>query len=130
MMTTSPDRVLVLTSYPPRVCGIATYTQDLVTALNRTFTGPYRYTVCALEDGNVPRDHPAEVTHRLNTSDAEDHLRLAFKVDHDPRIKSVWVQHEFGLYNGGQGQYLLQFLRAVHKPIAITFHTVLPAPSA
>jgi len=130
MHITTPDRVLVLTSYPPRVCGIATYTQDLVTALNRTFTGPYRYTVCALEDGLVPRDYPSEVTHRLNTSDAEDHIRLAFDIDHDPRIKQVWVQHEFGLYTGGQGQYLLQFLSAVHKPIAITFHTVLPAPSA
>jgi len=130
MISTAPDRVLVLTSYPPRVCGIATYTQDLVTALNRTFTGPYRYTVCALEDGLVPRDYPGEVTHRLNTSDAEDHIRLALDVDHDPRIKSVWVQHEFGLFNGGQGQFLLQFLGAVHKPIAITFHTVLPAPSA
>ena len=129
MMTTALDRVLVLTSYPPRVCGIATYTQDLVTALNRTFTGPYRYTVCALEDGLVPRHYPSEVTHRLNTSDGEDHERLAMDVDHDPRIKSVWVQHEFGLYNGGQGQYLLQFLHAVNKPVAITFHTVLPSPS-
>ncbi len=129
MKTFTPDRVLVLTSYPPRVCGIATYTQDLVTALNRTFTGPYRYTVCALEDGHVPRDYPIEVTHRLNTSDAEDHVRLAFDLDHDPRIKQVWVQHEFGLYNGGHGDYLLQFLSVVHKPIAITFHTVLPAPS-
>lgn len=128
-MTTSPDRVLVLTSYPPRVCGIATYTQDLVTALNRAFTGPYRYTVCALEDGLVPRDYPSEVTHRLNTLDAQDHVRLAMDVDHDPQIKSVWVQHEFGLYNGGEGQYLLQFLQVVHKPVSITFHTVLPDPS-
>ena len=129
MMTASPDQVLVLTSYPPRVCGIATYTQDLITALNRTFTGPYRYTVCALEDRLVPRDYPSEVTHRLNTADAEDHVRLALDVDQDPRIRSVWVQHEFGLYNGGQGAHLLQFLHAVNKPVAITFHTVLPAPS-
>ena len=129
-MSTFSDRVLVLTSYPPRVCGIATYTQDLITALNRTFTGPYRYTVCALEDGVVARDYPSEVTHHLNTSDAEDHMRLAFDLDHDPRIEQVWVQHEFGLYSGGEGQYLLRFLHAVHKPIAITFHTVLPSPSA
>lgn len=130
MNTSSQGRILVLTSYPPRVCGIATYTQDLVTALNRTFSAPHRYTICALEDGLVPRDYPGEVTHHLNTSDVDDHLRLASEVDNDPRIEQVWVQHEFGLYNGGQGQYLLRFLDAVHKPIAITFHTVLPAPSA
>lgn len=130
MNNTSQARVLVLTSYPPRVCGIATYTQDLITALNRTFSGPHRYTICALEDGAVDRDYPKEVTHHLNTSDLNDHLRLALEVEHDPRIKQVWVQHEFGLYNSGQGDHLLRFLDAVDKPVAITFHTVLPAPSA
>ena len=130
MNITSQARVLVLTSYPPRVCGIATYTQDLVTALNRTFSGPHRYTICALEDGPVIRDYPKEVTHHLNTLDLYDHIRLALEVDHDPRIEQVWVQHEFGLYHGGQGEYLIQFLDAVHKPVVITFHTVLPTPSA
>ncbi|MGV3636980.1 MAG: glycosyltransferase [Flavobacteriales bacterium] len=123
------DRVLVLASYPPRVCGIATYTQDLVTALNRTLDGPLRYTVCALEDGKVPRDYPTEVTHTLDTKDAADHIRLALEVDQDPRIVGVWVQHEFGLYQGGDGQFLLQFLSALEKPVAVTFHTVLPSPS-
>ena len=123
------DRVLVLTSYPPRVCGIATYTQDLLTALNRTFNGPFRYTVCALEDGRISRDYPKEVTHTLDTKDAADHIRLALEVDQDPRIGRVWVQHEFGLFQGGDGHFLLQFLNAVEKPVAVTFHTVLPSPS-
>lgn len=129
MTQRATDRVLILTSYPPRVCGIATYTQDLVTALNRTFDGPFRYTVCALEDGKVSRDYPTEVTHTLDTKDAADHIRLALEVDQDPRIDRVWVQHEFGLYQGGEGQFLLQFLNAVEKPVAVTFHTVLPSPS-
>jgi glycosyltransferase involved in cell wall biosynthesis len=130
MTTLTTDRVLILTSYPPRVCGIATYTQDLVSALNRTFNGPFRYTVCALESGPVLRDYPAEVTHTLDTKDPDDHIRLALEVDQDPRIDRVWVQHEFGLYPGGEGQFLLQFLNAVDKPVAVTFHTVLSSPSA
>ncbi|MBP6699005.1 MAG: glycosyltransferase [Flavobacteriales bacterium] len=129
MKPPTTDRVLILTSYPPRVCGIATYTQDLVTALGRTFHGPFRYTVCALEDGNISRDYPDEVIHTLNTSDVDDHIRLALEVDNDPSIALIWVQHEFGLYQGGAGNYLLQFLGAVNKPVAITFHTVLPSPS-
>jgi glycosyltransferase involved in cell wall biosynthesis len=130
MTQRATDRVLILASYPPRVCGIATYTQDLVTALNRTFNGPFRYAVCALEDGKVSRDYPTEVTHTLDTKDAGDHIRLALEVDHDPRIDRVWVQHEFGLFQGGEGQFLLQFLNAVEKPVAVTFHTVLPSPSS
>ena len=127
-MNSASDRVLVLTSYPPRVCGIATYTQDLVSALNRTFSAPVRYTICALEDVPVLRNYPQEVSHTLNTSDPDDHDRLAFEVAHDPHIKSVWVQHEFGLYTGGEGQYLLRLLKVIRKPVTITFHTVLPAP--
>ncbi|MBL7986063.1 MAG: glycosyltransferase, partial [Flavobacteriales bacterium] len=129
MTQRTTDRVLILTSYPPRVCGIATYTQDLVTSLSRTFNGPFRYTVCALEDGKVSRDYPPEVTHTLDTKDPADHIRLALEVDQDPRIDRVWVQHEFGLYQGGDGHFLLQFLNAVAKPVAVTFHTVLSAPS-
>lgn len=129
MKNTSPDRVLVLTSYPPRVCGIATYTQDLVTALNKTFAGPDRYTVCAVENTRIHRAYPPEVTHRLNAMDHDDHIRLAGEVDQDARIKRVWVQHEFGLYQGGEGNYLLRLLNAVSKPVAITFHTVLTSPS-
>ena len=125
----TPDRVLILTSYPPRVCGIATYTQDMVTALNRTFNGPFRYTVCSLEDGPVTRPYPPEVTHTLDTKNPHDHIRLALEVDQDPRIDRVWVQHEFGLFQGGDGQFLLQFLNAVSKPVAVTFHTVLSSPS-
>ncbi|MBK8498239.1 MAG: glycosyltransferase [Flavobacteriales bacterium] len=128
MKIIASDRILVLTSYSPRVCGIATYAQDLVTALNRTFSAPFRYVVCALEDTPILRNYPGEVTRVLNTSDPEDHACLAFEVDHDPRIKIVWVQHEFGLYNGGRGDHLLRFMQAIHKPVTITFHTVLPAP--
>ncbi|MBX2981438.1 MAG: glycosyltransferase [Flavobacteriales bacterium] len=130
MKNTAPDRVLVLTSYPPRVCGIATYTQDLVSALNKTFSGPDRYTVCAVENSSIDRAYPSEVTHRLNAMYPDDHIRLAGEVDRDESIKRVWVQHEFGLYQAGEGQYLLRFLNAVSKPVAITFHTVLTSPSA
>lgn len=94
-------QVIVLTSYPLCVRGIATYTQDLLTALNRAFKGPVRYTVCALEDGLVPREYPVEVTHTLNTKDVEDHLRLALEVNQDCGIPTHLDQHEFGLFQGG-----------------------------
>ncbi|MEO8589965.1 MAG: glycosyltransferase [Flavobacteriales bacterium] len=124
------DQVLVLSSYPPRVCGIATYTHDLVTALNRTFSAPHRFTICALE--NEPRslsEYPDEVVTTLDPSIEADHIALLDQVNGDPSIKRVWVQHEFGLYPGGDGRYLLSMLQGLHVPVSITFHTVLPDPS-
>ncbi len=123
------DQVLVLSSYPSRVCGIATYTKDLVTALNQTFTEPLSFRVCALEEGLGSFEYPLEVTCALNTLDETAHVALAGRVNQDPRIKRVWIQHEFGLYNGAEGAYLLAFAQAVIKPTTITFHTVLPNPS-
>ncbi|MEO8067853.1 MAG: glycosyltransferase [Flavobacteriales bacterium] len=123
------DQVLVLSSYPSRVCGIATYTKDLVTALNRTFTEPLVFRVCALEEGPGGFSYPEEVTCTLNTLDEAAHIALAARVNRDQRITRVWIQHEFGLYNGSEGAYLLAFAQAVTKPITITFHTVLPNPA-
>lgn len=129
MQLLDQDHVLVLTSYPPRVCGIATYTQDLVSSLLRTYSAPLTFSVCALDEGPSTFSYPPEVSCTLNTLDEADHQALAQRVNSDARITRVWVQHEFGLYNGAEGQYLLELLRSLRKPVAITFHTVLPTPS-
>jgi glycosyltransferase involved in cell wall biosynthesis len=128
MIKHHPEHTLVLTSYPPRVCGIATYAQDLLDALERTYGGN-AFRVCALERGPELRTYPSRVDHTLNTIDEMAHIALAARINADPCIKRVWVQHEFGLYPGGEGRYLLELLRSVRRPVAITFHTVLPQPT-
>ena len=127
-MNDTLDRFLVLTTYPPRVCGIATYGQDLVHALDRTIRTPFSFRICALEEKRKFRDYPDEVTHVLNTRDREAYAALADQVDRDPNIAAVMIQHEFGLFGGEMGADLLLFTQAVRKPVVITFHTVLPHP--
>ena len=68
MIKHQPDHTLVLTSYPPRICGIATYAQDLLNALKRTYGDP-AFRICALERGPELRSYPREVSHTLNTLD-------------------------------------------------------------
>jgi glycosyltransferase involved in cell wall biosynthesis len=128
-MTTSAHAfTLVLASYPPRVCGIATYTQDLLAALGRVYGNSARFRLCALERGMVQRAYPAEVECTLDTLDEQAYRNLAERVKKDERITGVWVQHEFGLYPGGEGRYLLDLLRSTDKTVTITFHTVLAEP--
>jgi len=69
--------VLFITSYPPRVCGIATYSQDLITALNNKFSNSFSIRVCALETGDVSYDYPEEVKYTLDTSHSAPFLNLA-----------------------------------------------------
>ena len=119
--------ILFITSYPPRECGIATYSQDLIKALNNKFSNSLSIKVCALETGDASYSYPKEVTHVLNTSIPADYKKLAISINQDDRIKIVLIQHEFGFYKV-QEQAFLQLLKDLSKPVVIVFHTVLPHP--
>lgn len=119
--------VLFITSYPPRECGIATYSQDLIKALNNKFSNSLSIKVCALESGEVNYHYPGEVKYVLKTSVADEYEKLVIKINKNDRIKIVVIQHEFGFYCV-QELAFLQFLYELSKPVAIVFHTVLPHP--
>ena len=119
--------ILVITSYPPRECGIATYSQDLIKALDNKFSNSLSIKVCALESGDANYQYPDEVKYILKTSRAAEFKKLAFKINKDDCIEIVLIQHEFGFYKE-QEQSFLQFLTELSKPVVIVFHTVLPHP--
>ena len=119
--------ILVITSYPPRECGIATYSQDLIASINNKFSGSFTIKVCALESGDTNYSYPAEVKYVLKTSIASEYEKLALKINQDNRIKIVLIQHEFGFYHQ-QEQAFMQFVYELLKPAIIVFHTVLPRP--
>ena len=121
--------IMVITSYPPRECGIATYSQDLIKALNNKFSNSLSIKVCALETGGVSYDYPDEVKYTLDTSHATSFLDLAEKINDDDQIQLVLIQHEFGFYME-QEQAFQQLLYELIKPVVVVFHTVLPQPDA
>jgi glycosyltransferase involved in cell wall biosynthesis len=122
--------VLLITSYPPRECGIATYSQDLLKALNNKFEDSFSLKVCAVESDNTPRHYPKEVNFVLNTHQKSNYLTLLNTINSDKNIKLVLIQHEFGLYEQSNSVDFLQFIYSINKPIVLVFHTVLPRPDA
>jgi glycosyltransferase involved in cell wall biosynthesis len=121
--------ILVISSYPPRECGIATYSQDLIKALNNKFSNSFNIRVCALECGKSDFNYPAEVKYTLDTtSNVLNYLNLSQKINDDNQIQVVVVQHEFGFYHD-QEHAFLQMLYELSKPVVIVFHTVLPHPN-
>ena len=121
--------ILFITSYPPRECGIATYSQDLITALNKKFNNSLSIKICALENGKTSYNYPDEVKYRLDTSHVTSYLNLAEEINEDDHIQLILIQHEFGFYKD-QEQAFLQLLYEISKPIVVVFHTVLPNPDA
>ena len=126
-MKNSLEQILFITSYPPRICGIATYSNDLIKALNNKFRHSFSISVCALESGESNYSYPDEVKYILNTSLAESYEKLALSVNENNRIKIVLIQHEFGFFRH-QEQAFLQFLQKINKPLLIVFHSVIPHP--
>jgi glycosyltransferase involved in cell wall biosynthesis len=119
--------ILFITSYPPRECGIATYSQDLIKAINNKFSNSLSIKVCALESNGTVYPYPKEVKYILKTSKAESYKNLTLDINNNDRIKIVMLQHEFGFFKLQENAFM-QFLLEINKPIVIVFHTVLPHP--
>jgi glycosyltransferase involved in cell wall biosynthesis len=120
--------IVVLTTFPPRQCGIATYSQDLIKALNNHYVDSFAIKICALENKNEKHTYsdPA-VKYILDTSDPQSYKALANTLNEDENVKIVMIQHEFGLFEEGVTHFN-SFIDAVSKPLAVVFHTVLPNP--
>ena len=119
--------ILFVTSYPPRECGIATYSQDLIMALEKKIGTSFDIKVCALESGKVSYEYPNQVTNVLDTSDPKSFSNTALKINQHKKTKMVVIQHEFGFFHNEEKAFL-SFLYELTKPIVIVFHTVLPNP--
>ena len=121
-------KMLIVSSYPPRECGLATFSNDIVNTVSRMFGDTIPIEVCALQNDNAPYKYGDEVTYTLSTSFLQDYRIVAEKINERHDIGLVCVQHEFGLFGGTYGNYILAFLLALNKPVITVFHTVLPKP--
>ncbi len=122
-----PELVFI-TSYPPRECGIATYSFDLLNAIREKFGHSFSLQVAALDVPGEMYSYKDEVKYRLLSTQPEQYDALANQLNADDNVKMIFLQHEFGLYGGLYGEYLLRFLSLLQKPVITTFHTVLPEP--
>lgn len=119
--------ILLITSYPPRECGIATYSQDLIKALVNKFADSFNFSICALESNTETHTYTEAIKYVLNTDDADAFLQLGESIEADTDVKMILIQHEFGFFHQNEAAFL-RFLQSLRKPFAIVFHTVLPLP--
>ena len=121
--------IVSVSTFPPRECGIATFTRDLSTAFNQLFSPGVESKVVALNIDEVTLlPYPKEVIEQICQSRQGDYAAIAQELNALPQVRLVSIQHEFGIFGGTYGDYLLTFTKELKKPLAITFHTVLPKP--
>jgi len=124
----SLPEILFITSFPPRECGIATYSQDLVNALTDQFEDSFKCSICALESETEQHVYKQKPAYILNTESRNSFMKTAFQINKDDRVKLVIMQHEFGFFAKRVDQFK-QLFEIISKPIVFVFHTVLPNPS-
>jgi glycosyltransferase involved in cell wall biosynthesis len=113
-------------SFPPRECGIATFTRDTVESFDRAY-GTSSEIIAIDEPGGEVRHYGPEVVARLREDRRESYADVAAIVNAHP-AGVLNIQHEYGLFGGERGEWLIDTLRAIEKPVALTLHTILPEP--
>ncbi|MEJ8819029.1 glycosyltransferase [Lacibacter sp. H407] len=119
--------VLFITSYPPRECGIATYSQDLIKMLSSKFDHSFDFSICALESDTEQYTYAEPIKYILNTNTVHAFQNMAATINADTVVELVVLQHEFGFYTANEKDFSA-FLKLLQKPFVLVFHTVLPSP--
>ena len=102
-------RIAFIGNYQPRQCGIATFTTDLCEAI----ADEYKGTACIalpVNDTDTRYDYPPRVRFELTEKDIESYRRAADFLNIN-NVDMVSLQHEYGIYGGKAGSYILTLLR-------------------
>lgn len=114
-------------TYGPRRCGIATFTADLALSVAGQ-DGRVLPMVLAVTEPSGKYQYPDEVKFEIRQNVKADYVRAAEFVNFS-LLRLVCIQHEYGIFGGDDGEYILDFVRALRVPTVVTLHTVLKHPS-
>ena len=120
-------RVAFIGNYLPRQCGIATFTTDLCESLAEEYKG----TACIalpVNDTEAGYEYPPRVRFELAEKDIESYRRAADFLNIN-NVDMVSLQHEYGIFGGRAGSYILETLRQLRMPVVTTLHTILRDPN-
>jgi glycosyltransferase involved in cell wall biosynthesis len=118
-------KIAFVGNYPPRKCGIATFTHDLRSAVVQYCSA--ECPVVPVDDLGEGYDYSNEVRFQLAEQDLDSYRRAADFLNFS-NVDVVSLQHEFGIFGGPAGAHILTFLRDLRRPVVTTLHTVLPEP--
>ncbi len=119
----SVKEVAYVSTYPPRKCGIATFTADLVNSISQLNTLRDQRVISI--DGRRYKPPFTSFEHKIGRDFLEDYILMADFLN-QTQVNVVNIQHEFGIFGGEAGEYICSFLDKLNMPVATTLHTVLP----
>lgn len=122
------NSIAVIGTHLPRLCGIATFTNDLCLALAQELGNHGHVEVLAMDDVMEGYAYPDRVKFQLAANNVGEYIRAASFININ-QYDVVVLQHEFGIFGGNDGAYILKLLDLLHMPVITTMHTVLLEPN-
>jgi len=122
-----PVRIAVIGNHLPRQCGIATFTTDLCDAIAAEY-GAAQLSVVAVNDGHSTYSYPERVRFEIREGDIASYKAAADYLNAS-NVDLVCLEHEYGIFGGKSGNYIIELLRRIKMPVVTTLHTVLREPN-
>jgi glycosyltransferase involved in cell wall biosynthesis len=120
--------VALIGSYLPRRCGIATFTADLATSILDN-DPTIDCGIVAMNDRREGYDYPDAVKFQVGQDQLNEYRHAAdFLNLRNPG--AICLQHEYGIFGGQCGSFVLELVKNLKSPLFTTLHTVLREPSA
>src|ERR1700728_2042926 len=124
--TSKVRKIAFVGDHLPRKCGIATFTTDLLAAVQTAHPQSDCFAV-SVNDIKGGYEYPEVVHFEIEEQDLSSYLRAADFLNIS-NVDIVCLQHEFGIFGGPAGGHILAFLRELRMPVVTTLHTVLREP--
>ncbi|TFG77378.1 MAG: glycosyltransferase [Chrysiogenales bacterium] len=127
-MSKAPLHIAFVGNYSPRLCGIATFTTDLCEATAKRLGPRSHVFAVAVNDTDQEYAYPSRVEFTLQKNQQSDYFEAANFINAS-NTDVVCVQHEYGIYGGWDGVYILSLISSLSVPVVVVLHTVLKAPT-
>ncbi len=118
-------RLALIGNALPRKCGLATFTSHVADALR------VRYPALILDhyaiDDSTGVTYPDDI-HTIRLDTLADYRDAAGRIEASG-AGAIWLQHEYGIFGGEAGAYILDLLNSTSLPVIVTLHTVLEKPN-
>jgi len=131
-------KIVYIGTYPPRECGIATFTMNLYKSMvtnsalvpesNMLKEDTIEGFIVAINDHDQTYNYPEEVKLTIRQEHQRDYLE-AVKFINLSGADVCILEHEFGIFGGQNGLYILPLIHRLQIPLIVTLHTIVKNPS-
>jgi len=118
--------ILNIGTYLPKQCGIATFSADLCRSI---INQGHDIKIIAISDSSCTYHYSNQVIFNIRQDQRQDYIKAAAFINAATSVDMVILQHEYGIFGGQDGEYVLNLIKLLRKPYVLITHTVLPRPS-